>query len=84
MMRAMSCGVSARTTRLLVRGSIVMAALGVAPGVVTDTVVSGTTRCSICMMSMAEAFCRRTIWMSAPDGRSIDSMIRWMRRTFSA
>jgi hypothetical protein len=35
-------------------------------------------------MSIAEAFCSRMICTSAPDGRSIDSMMRWMRRTFSA
>ena len=34
--------------------------------------------------SMAEAFCMRRIWTSDPEGRSIDSMMRWMRATLLA
>jgi hypothetical protein len=68
----------------LVRGSTAIAALGVWPGAFAGTLVSGTTRCSICAMSIAEAFCSRITSMSLAAGRSIDSMMRWMRRTFAA
>jgi hypothetical protein len=44
LMRAMTCGLSARTTRLLVRASTAIAALGEAPGVFCDTAASATTR----------------------------------------
>ncbi len=84
LMRAMSAGLSPRTSKLLVRGSTATAAFGGEPGAEGSGEVSGITRCRICAMSIAEAFCRRTICTSPAAGRSIDWMMRWMRRTFSA
>jgi hypothetical protein len=84
LMRFMSRVFSARTTRLLVRASTATAAFGTLPGALAGALVSGTTRCSICAMSMAEAFSRRMIWTSDEAGRSTDWMMRWMRRTLLA
>jgi hypothetical protein len=84
LMRAITCGASLRTRRLLVRVSTATAALGGVPGEEGVGDISGTTRCSICAMSIAEALASRMICTSAPEGRSMERMIRSMRRTFSA
>jgi len=84
LMRAISCGASLRTSRLLVRVSTATAAFGGVPGALGVDDISGTTRCSICAMSMAEALVSLMSCTSAPEGRSMERMIRSMRRTFSA
>ncbi len=84
LMRFMSAGFSARTRSALVRTSTVIAALGGVPGEVGEGDVSGITRVRVCAMSIAEALARRRSCTSPAVGRSIDWMMRWMRRTFSA
>ena len=73
LMRVMTAGLSARTRRLLVRGSTAIAALGGMPGAVGEGEVSGMRRCRICAMSIAEAFCRRTTCTS-PAGGQVDRL----------
>ena len=81
LMRAMSCGLSARTTRLLVRVSTAIATFGGVPGGVgRAATVSGTTRCSICAMSIAEAFCSADdLHVGAGRAGRSTRMMRWMR-----
>ena len=82
--RAMSCALSARTMRLLVRVSMATAAFAGMPGAVGEIANSGTTRVSVCDRSIAEAFSSFITWTSAFVGTSTDSMMRRMRCTLLA
>src|SRR5258706_5001913 len=84
LMRVTRAGVSARTSRLLVRGSTPIASLARLPGLAGFGLTSGISRASRAATSTALAYCSLITCTSVLAGTSMEAMMRAMRLTFSA
>ena len=84
LMRVTSAGVSARISKLLVRGSTAIASLASVPGLAGFGLTSGIRRASRAATSTALAYCSLITCTSVLAGMSIEAMMRAMRLTFSA